>query len=338
MQNFVTACRLRATRRRRMLRAARRARDLTRVRDRTGQIKPRDILLFACVRNEAPRLDWMLRHYRAIGVDHFLIVDNGSRDGSVTRLAQEPDVSLWRTEASYARASCGVDWLNALRRRYGCGHWCLTVDADETLVYPHVGHRPLRALTDWLDRHDVAMLPCLLLDLFPRGSVEAAVCPSGRDPTRVAAWFDPANYRARRDTRLGAEWIQGGVRARAFFADRPEVAPALNKVPLLRWQSDFVYHSSTHVLLPRALNVAAALVARQGVPTGVLLHTKFVAGFRARAREEVARAEHFANAAEYRAYLAGSNDCDRLWHSDAARYDGWRQLVGLGLMAQGAWT
>jgi hypothetical protein len=36
-----------------------------------------------------------------------------------------------------------------------------------------------------------------------------------------------------RNWTFGNLWIQGGPRARRFFADDPERAPALNKIPLV---------------------------------------------------------------------------------------------------------
>ena len=56
-----------------------------------------------------------------------------------------------------------MDWLGWLHWKYGHDHWCLTVDADELLVYPHSDTRDLRALTGWLDDQGLpsfgAMMP-----------------------------------------------------------------------------------------------------------------------------------------------------------------------------------
>ena len=41
-------------------------------------------------------LDDFLRHYRALGVDRFVVLDNGSTDGSVDLLARQPDVDLYQ--------------------------------------------------------------------------------------------------------------------------------------------------------------------------------------------------------------------------------------------------
>ena len=58
----------------------------------TEQIAPGDILAFVTLRNERVRLPYFLEYYRRIGVGHFLIVDNGSDDGSRDLLAgQNPN-------------------------------------------------------------------------------------------------------------------------------------------------------------------------------------------------------------------------------------------------------
>ena len=106
------------------------------MRDRTALIARRDVLLFAVLRNERARLPYFFDYYRRLGIGHFLIVDNGSDDGSREWLVSQPDVSVWGTGASYRRSRYGMDWLNWLKRQYAHDHWALTVDLDEFFVYP----------------------------------------------------------------------------------------------------------------------------------------------------------------------------------------------------------
>ena len=80
------------------------------------------------------RLPHWLDHHRALGVDHFLIVDNDSDDGTCAYLVSQPDVSLWTTRNSYKLSRFGMDWLTHLQRLYAHGHWCLTIDADEIFI------------------------------------------------------------------------------------------------------------------------------------------------------------------------------------------------------------
>ena len=143
--------RLRLQRKRWRIRAFRKRRELTPVADRTAQIRPGDVLAFTTPRNEKIRLEYFLKYYRRLGIDHFVMVDNASDDGSREYLADQPDVSLWSSTASYKRSRFGMDWLNALMRQYAHGHWCVVVDPDEFLIYPFCDTRPIPALTDWLD-------------------------------------------------------------------------------------------------------------------------------------------------------------------------------------------
>ncbi|SFE50832.1 glycosyltransferase family 2 protein [Roseivivax sediminis] len=329
--------RLRLQRRRWRVRAFRKRRDLHTVANRTGQIRPSDILLFSTARNEGVRLPYFLNYYRDMGVNHFLMVDNDSTDGSRDYLAAQPDVSLWHTAKSYKRARFGVDWLNWLQMKYGHGHWCLVVDPDELFLYPFCDTRPLRALTDWLDASSIKSFSAMLLDMYPKGRIDAEPYRPGQDPLEIAPWFDAGNYSISRNPRFGNLWIQGGPRARVFFPNTPERAPALNKIPLVKWDRRYAYVSSTHMLLPRGLNLVYDEWGGEKA-SGVLLHTKFLDTFTAKAEEELERRQHYGASKEYIAYAEGVRENPELWCKWSERYINWRQLEILGLMSKGNWA
>jgi len=332
-----TAYRLRLRRKRFLIRAFRKRRELRPIANRTSAIKPGDILLFCTQRNEAVRLPYFLQYYRDMGVNHFLIVDNDSDDGSVSYLQDQPDVSLWHTRASYKRSRFGVDWLNHLQRRYGHGHWTLVVDPDEFLVYPFCDTRPLRALTDWLDASSIKSFSSMLLDMYPKGRIDQQPYRAGQDPLEIANWFDSGNYAIERNWKFGNLWIQGGPRQRVFFPEAPEKAPALNKIPLVKWDRKYVYASSTHMLLPRGLNSVYDEWGGEKA-SGVLLHTKFLDTFNVKAQEELARKQHYAASVEYKAYAATLDENPDLWCKWSEKYINWRQLEILGLMSKGNWA
>ncbi|WP_439153740.1 glycosyltransferase family 2 protein [Yoonia sp.] len=319
-----------------MFRIWRKRRQITVQEDRTRQIGPDDILLFATVRNEIARLPHFLDHYRKLGVGHFLFVDNASDDGTTDFLAAQPDVSLWTTAHSYRLSRFGMDWLGWLHWRHGHGHWCLTVDADELLVYPGSGRRDLRALTGWLDSQGQQSLGALMLDLYPKGPVDTADYQAGDDPLTVLEWFDGGNYRHQRHPVFDNEWIQGGVRERVFFADDPHRAPTLNKTPLVRWHWRYVYVSSTHQVLPRRLHDVFDF-SHDSRTTGVLLHTKFLPIIGAKSAEELRRRQHFENSDLYQHYHRRLTEGPDLWSAASHRYDGPETLIDLGLMSWGNW-
>ena len=335
--NLLRTYRLRLERKRKRVRSLRKRRELTPVANRTRDIGDGDILLFCTLRNERVRLPYFLEYYRHLGINHFLFVENDSDDGSREYLEQQPDVSLWTTAQSYKRAKFGVDWLNGLLSRYGTGHWSLVVDVDEFFVYPFCDSRPLRALTDWLDASSIRSFGAMLLDMYPKKPIHEAEYQEGRNPFEVAEYFDSGNYMITRNPKYGNLWIQGGVRARAFFANEPARAPALNKIPLVKWSRGNVYVSSTHMLLPRGLNQVYDEWGGEKA-SGCLLHAKFLNIFTEKSREELERRQHFANSHEYRAYEKGISRSPTLWNRWSEKYINWRQLEILGLMSKGNWV
>jgi hypothetical protein len=333
----VTSYKLRLQRKRWRIRAFRKRRQLSVVTDRTARIRPGDVLAFTTLRNERIRLDYFLKYYRDLGVDHFIMVDNDSDDGSREYLDSQPDVSLWSSKGSYKRARFGVDWLNWLAWQHGHGHWCLTVDPDEFFVYPFCDTRPIRALTDWLDASSIKSFSAMLLDMYPKGALDGCPYASGQDPFEIASWFDSGNYTISKNHEFGNLWIQGGPRARAFFPDKPERAPALNKIPLVKWHRSYAYVSSTHNLLPRGLNLTYDEWGGEKA-TGILLHAKFLDTFTRKSEEEMQRGQHYANSHEYKAYAARLKEHPDLWCKWSEKYINWRQLEILGLMSKGNWA
>jgi hypothetical protein len=323
--------RMRWKRRRLILRALRRRHDIARLRVDEAAIAAAPILAFSTVRNEIDRLPYVLNHHRALGVGHFLVVDNASTDGSDRYLAAQPDVSLWTTDASYRQARFGVDWLMCLKFRFGAGKWCLTLDADEALILP--GARGLSDLVAHLDATGRPSFGAVMLDAYPKGSVTAGTYVAGDDPFDQLCWFDADGYRARRHAVFDNLWVQGGVRDRVFFQDQPQRAPTLSKTPLVRWRRSYAYVTSTHQMLPLTLNH----VFDTGAPTGVLLHSKFLPQIAAKSAEELQRRQHFQNSDLYESYHRALIAGPDLWHGASVRYEGPGQLERLGLMSAGDW-
>ncbi len=336
LRDLRAAYKLRLRRRRLLYRAFRKRRQLETVVDRTQAIRPGMILGAGTMRNEIVRLPYFLEHHRALGVEHFLIIDNESDDGTREYLAEQSNVSLWSAKGSYKRARFGLDWLTWVMMKHAHGHWCLTLDADEILIYPFWDTRPLAALTEWLDGRGVEMFPAMMLDMYPKGPLGEQSYVSGQDPIEVLSWFDSGNYMIQRQDPMENLWIQGGVRARCFFANKPRRAPTMNKVPLVKWNRRYVYVNSTHGILPRRLN---RFYDRDGgeFASGILLHTKFLDTVVDKSKEELKRREHFANSALYDEYYKTLIEKPDLWCERSSLYRGWRQLEAMGLMSRGTW-
>ena len=179
-----------------------------------------------------------------------------------------------------------MDWCNHLLSRYGHEKWCVTVDPDEFLVFPLSSNAACAVLTRYMDGIDQPSLLAPLIDAYSGGRLSDARLTETSDPFELCPYFDRFNLTQRFDRSTQSFWIQGGVRLRRFFANRPESAPALNKVPLVRWDRRFRYVSSMHHLNHPEINCTV-----RGSPlavSGVLFHFKYVNLLSEKANEEVA--------------------------------------------------
>jgi hypothetical protein len=303
--------------------------------NRTLLIRKDSILAFVTLRNEMSRLPHFFDHYRKLGVDHFLVVDNDSTDGSREWLMGQSDVSIWTTQASYKASRFGMNWLGWLQMRYGHGHWCLTVDADEIFIYPDHNHVDLRELTSWLSTKHMSCLAAMMLDLYPKGRLSTAVMAEGSTPLDALGWFDAEGYTYEYKPRYTHTSVRGGPRKRMFFASEPELAPHLHKTPLVFWKRHYTYASSTHLVMPNRLN--NGFFEGNPAPTGILMHTKFLSDVISKSAEERQRREHFIRPESYFKYYDGIMADPVLWHEESVRLKDDTDFVSLGLMRRGAW-
>ena len=98
-----------------------------------------------------------------------------------------------------------------------------------------------------------------------------------------------------------------------------------------------MYISSTHVILPRSLNVVYASDGSQLI-SGCLLHAKFIDSFIDLAENKELCAEHYAGGREYKFYEKLPEVETDLFTPESTKYEGWQQLCALGLMSSGGWA
>lgn len=280
------------------------------------------------------RIEFFYAYYKALGVDHFVFVDNGSTDGFLEWSAGREDVSLWYTGESYKKAGFGVYWCNYLLQKYGTGRLCVTVDPDEFLVYPHVATRSLKDLGQHLKEIGRPCLSVLMIDAYSNRPVNETVMVPGENPFVLCPYFDQDGYVQKLNYMLGT-FVQGGPRLRAFNRNTPKEAPALNKMPVVWWKKHYRYQSSAHGMWPWKLNKTSS---KAGPPvSGALFHFKFVSSLKEKVDEEMIRRQHYGGSREYKRYR------DNIYASlyldgVSVKYENPDQLVQLGLINLGEWV
>jgi glycosyltransferase involved in cell wall biosynthesis len=312
------------------------------------------ILLCAVVKDEALRLPYFLEYYRALGVSDFLIVDNGSTDGTDAILDEAPDVVRFHTTASYAASRCGIHWVNALLGTYAHRKWALHVDADELLVLP--AQATLSDVTMALDRDGYTALFCPMLDMYSDRPIGAVTYATGQPFVEATPYCDRHYWEIKPTSldRLGSVQRQfvGGPRHRLIYRHhytpnrwhheavrllaglhnrliRPITGRALSKwapapwsfkTPLAKWsggKTDTSYINSHKIHTERT---APAF--------GALLHFKYFQDFGDRVQAAIASGEHVNGSAEYHQYARylSENPDATLMADDVVRFESPEQL------------
>jgi glycosyltransferase involved in cell wall biosynthesis len=293
----------------------------------------RELRLFMVVRNESLRLPFILNYYFSQDVDRMFFVDNGSSDDTASIVSSKENTHLFSTEDRFAHKQYWIDWL---LNRYGQGHWCLVVDADEVLTYPYHETLTLRELCAFLDKESATAMDFVLLDMYPNLPIGAISYEKGTDPLLIAPWFDKYPYVSEIAGPMepiclekhnlvykGPERVYGGMRRRVFGLE-----PCLSKFALVKFDKTMFLSTGAHF-------VQNARVA--GV-SGAILHFKYLNDFAERAKKEATRGEYWQNASEYKEYLRVLNSYPDLnFYSDVSeKFISDRQLVALNIMKSSA--
>lgn len=262
---------------------------------RLARVNAAPVAVVACLRNESFMIARFLDHYRALGVQGFLIADNGSDDGTVEYLAAQPDVALFSVDTPYADSHYGVAWQQALIANFRCGRWSLMADADEFLFWNTDLSGSMPDLVRGFDAEGATAARVFMLDMYPQGPLSGADFAAA-GPFAQAPFVDRAPFLAVSGARgpFSNEPIwTSALRHRLIPGSRAELFVA-QKYALLKYQPWMQLSAGLHF-------VANANPSRREL---VFAHFKYNAAFRAKARAEVARRQHFNDAEEYRHYLA----------------------------------
>ncbi len=246
-------------------------------------------VVFAVTRNEMLRLHAFLRHYRRLGVEQFVIVDNNSTDETGDYLKSQKDVLLYSTEAHFTGKEA---WLDYLFHKHGLNLWCLAADADELIDYPSSDLVTLPELCRYLDETGANALHSILLDLYPEGSLSQVKYAAGDDYFSKKWYFDPMDSMVMTPRHFyrgsGLDFrFEGGVRKRLFG-----VSACCSKFPLFRFTGEMFLSDGQHYLEGGRFSELRA----------VLYHMKYLQDFEARVMEEMQREQHWRGAVEYKAY------------------------------------
>jgi hypothetical protein len=229
------------------------ARDAHGTAPRVPRPGPRDLCLFACVKDDQRFLPRFLDHYRRRGVTRFFLIDDHS-DPPLRGALDAPDVHVFVPKVGTFLTAKGL-WLETLMKAHlAIGAWALTVDADEFVDlpegcpdFPTLGRLGAAQGKGWVSGLLIDMLPATPaglgeLDRDP-GSFEEALphcCSMILDPSRD--YLAHASVRWGFGDCAGLSWMVD-ARFHAFGT-----FDSLRKIPFLRYRPGLHINQGLHTL------------------------------------------------------------------------------------------
>jgi hypothetical protein len=179
----------------------------------------RPIYLLCVFRDENLLLDYFIEYYRSLGVTHFIMIDNLSKDGGPEYLKSLKNINLllYRASESYEKASMGTDWVNRLLKEHCIDQCCFTVDVDELFLFNTEKYASLNDLIDEMEATGANAVPVTLLDMYPKKTNDGY--KKGNSFLAHSSYFDDINetyYEERGKVYKSFVFKLGGVRQRIF--------------------------------------------------------------------------------------------------------------------------
>ena len=309
-----------------------------------------------------------LAHYRRLGADRFVILDDRSTDGTAAYLAAQPDVMVVEsglryfeevaydpdTRAGILETRAVRLWRDQILDRFCDGQWAAMVDPDELLVLP--GGATLPELAARLEAEGAEAVWGAMIDMYPgrigdmTGPDAAPAGPGGFDPADCGSgpWYfdarphiDPAQLR---ETPAVPRTVYPGSVARLFATwGVLEQGPLLRRIRRrlsgYRYQGASMIHKTPLVRWragDRFLNCHVTSKPVSSARAVAILHFKFTADLGRKIEYALKSGGYNQGSRSYRLY---ATLIDRMMQSEAVftskvsrKYNSWKDLDESGML------
>nr|WP_257098618.1 glycosyltransferase family 2 protein [Pseudovibrio flavus] len=329
-----------------------------------------EVVLVACQRNELLRLPYFLEYYRGLGIKSFIIIDNGSTDGSLEYLMAQADVYCIQDRTRYSiLEKC---FRTNIANKYLDNRWVLFADIDELLAIPGDGAVSLPRLCEWWASNNWFTVSSPMVDMYAASPLAQVHYEKGEPFWNACPYFDARGYRIFLNSSKDTSYIPnfrlyGGPRERFFAGKEARLSPFEQFLddayfsphrPLKRrfLQSRVrCYLKEKHALGTILMQKSPLLLWKKGMEISPgahflmltngyttaniapdwcpLLHFKYFQDFKRKCEVEVERKEHWDGASEYKLY---NNAMAQFLHlnpiyAHTAKYTGYASMLPSGL-------
>ncbi len=285
-----------------------------------------ELTVVCLVRNGEPYVHSFIQHYQNLGTKHIVLLDNGSEDQTVQIASQYNNVSIFRCTLPFETYQLPMKrWLV---EKWCTKRWCLCVDIDELFLFPHAEKINLQSFLAYLNEHKYTAVVAHMLDMFADAALSEIESHPEDDLKQKYPFYDLSNIQkinqekqAQLTNNQGITCFSGGIRKTLFGSDHF----LLTKMPLFFVDDGLEIFPHTEHFVENAYCADV---------TGVLLHYKFIGGFKQRVQHAVDGQYHWGNSLEYKLYANALKQHPNLspFSQHAQRWQSTDALVNQGFL------
>lgn len=192
--------------------------------------------LLAVLRNEMYFLPKFLAHYRNLGVERFIFLNDRSVDGSLEYLIQQPDTVIVESGQKYGeivdipkrlsrttyKSRIIYFWRAMLHDMFASGRWALQVDLDEFVWLPK--GMTFQDFVVRLEKKNKRAVWGVMLDVYPENINELRAQEKDSQVDMKATWYFDGEQHLKLRLNRTPKTIHPGARARLYDQygiDRP---------------------------------------------------------------------------------------------------------------------
>ena len=249
------------------------------------ELNDSDLVLICVEKNDIVKIKEFIKHYRSIGVNKFIFLDNNSNDGTKEYLLNQDDVILLETKEKYSSPR-RVAWINRIIAHYGDNRWYIVVDSDELLVYSDYENKSINEVIDYCINKKYVRARALLVDMYAKK--EYYVNGNKEEFMKNCVFFDTDSYYSEKNIKF--MYILGGPRSRVLKTNA-----CLTKYTLFYFRKKDVFINS-HLMFPYKDNLNKECVL-------ILKHYKFLPNEIKKYIENAKNENYYNKSEEYKKYL-----------------------------------
>lgn len=197
------------------------------------------------VKDELERMKLFYEHYRRLGIHQFVMIDNGSTDGTLEWLTEQPDTRVYQVLEPYS-APNKIGWTEKALALTGYNRWYIVLDSDELLDYPGSESHNAEEFIACMHKKGYRRLCGFMVDMYAELPLFSIDCEM-KDIEKTYCYFDTDSFELVdiKADGIKHQIIQGGPRKRVFDV----AAPRISKQAIFYYDDKLLYRSS-HYMAP----------------------------------------------------------------------------------------